>query len=116
MAQRAEALMFSGQTADAGELWERVWKRGQQPRALAALILCQTIDSPVIPGLDDSAQEISVSREFITWYQRLIAMRSGKLSNGVNEQLDKLSRTLPTAAKRIETALAGTQRKEALVQ
>jgi tetratricopeptide (TPR) repeat protein len=113
--QRAETLMLSGNITGAGELWEQIWNKGQQPRALAALILCQTVDSQITYGPDDGAQETAVSREFIAWYQRLLAMRAMTVANSINEQLDKLSRTLPTAAKRIESALAGVPRKEALV-
>lgn len=115
IAQRAEALMLNGQTAEAVRLWERVWNHEQQHRALAALILCEAIDSQITHGPDNSAQEMSVSREFIAWYQRLIAMRTGRVTKNLNEQLDKLSRTLPTAAKKIEIALAGVQKSGALI-
>ncbi|HEV2329494.1 MAG TPA: hypothetical protein VGY56_11980 [Verrucomicrobiae bacterium] len=33
----AEALMLNGDTAAAGELWEHIWEKGQQPGAFAAL-------------------------------------------------------------------------------
>ncbi|HTV41928.1 MAG TPA: glycosyltransferase [Candidatus Sulfotelmatobacter sp.] len=113
--QRAETLMLSGDTAAAANLWEQIWNKAQQPRALAALILCQAVDSQITYGPDDGAQEAAASREFIFWYQRLLVMRANTVANGINEQLDKLSRTLPTAAKRIEIALAGVQKKEELV-
>jgi glycosyltransferase involved in cell wall biosynthesis/SAM-dependent methyltransferase len=115
VAQRAEALMSSGDTAAAGKLWEQVWNKGQQPRAFAALILCETIDSENTHAPDGGPREISVSHEFIVWYQRLIAMNARTVVNTLNGRLDGLSRVLPTAAKRIEVALAGAQRKEELV-
>ncbi len=115
LAQRAEALMLSGETAAARKLWEQIWNQGQQPRIFAALILCETIEMENRSAPDEGPQEISVSREFIAWYQKLIAMRAKTVTNALNGQLDRLSRVLPTAAKRIETALAGTQKKEAAV-
>ncbi|HEX3624933.1 MAG TPA: glycosyltransferase [Verrucomicrobiae bacterium] len=108
IAQRAEAVMLSGDTAAAAQLWEKVWDNGQQPRALAALILCETIGSENIHVPDDGPQEASASREFIAWYQKLITMRANTVANALNGQLDRLSRVLPTAAKKIETALAST--------
>ena len=65
--------------------------------------------------IDEGPQEASVSRAFIAWYQKLIAMRSKAVIARLNEQLDKLSRALPTAAGKIEIALAETRKKEALV-
>lgn len=115
IAQRAEALMLSGDTAVAGKLWEQLWNKDHEPRALAAMILCETIESENTHAPEDGPQEASVSREFIAWYQRLIAMRSKTVTSTLNGQLDRLSRVLPTAAKKLETALAGAQRKAAHV-
>jgi glycosyltransferase involved in cell wall biosynthesis/ADP-heptose:LPS heptosyltransferase/chemotaxis methyl-accepting protein methylase len=109
IAQRAEALMLNGDTAAAVELWECLWNAGRQPRALAALILCQAIELPTTHAPEDGSDELAVSRAFIAWYQRLIAMRSKAVINRLNEQTDKLSRALPTAARMIEKALAETQ-------
>ena len=104
--QRAEALMLSGDTAPAAELWEKVWNTGRQSRALAALILCQAIESQTTYAPDEGPEEAAVSRAFIAWYQRLIAMRAKTVTTRLNEQIDKLSRALPTAAKMLEKALA----------
>jgi tetratricopeptide (TPR) repeat protein len=105
VAQRAEALMLGGDTAAAMEFWERAWNSERQPRFLAALILCQTVESPTTHAPDD-AMEPATSRAFIAWYQRLIAMRVQIVIGRINEQTDKLSRALPTAATMIEKALA----------
>jgi tetratricopeptide (TPR) repeat protein len=107
--QRAEALMLNGDTAVAVELWERLWNTNRQPRALAALILCQAIELPTTHAPEEGSDELAASRAFIAWYQRLIAMRSKTVINRVNEQTDKLSRALPSAARMIEKALAETQ-------
>lgn len=113
--QRAEALMLNGDTAAAIELWERLWNTERQPRALAALILCQAIESPTTHAAEEGSHELAVSRAFIAWYQRLIAMRSKTVISRLNEQMDKLSRALPTAAQRIEKALTEAQQQKAMV-
>ncbi|HEY5234454.1 MAG TPA: glycosyltransferase [Verrucomicrobiae bacterium] len=113
VAQRAEALMLGGDTAAAMEFWERVWNAEHQPRALAALILCQTVEMPTTAAPDD-AMEPAASRAFIAWYQRLIAMRGQSVIGRINERTDKLSRALPTAAKMIEKALAETLQQRQL--
>jgi hypothetical protein len=104
--------MLNGDIAAAGELWERIWNRDRQPRSLAALILCEAIESQTTHAPDDGPEETSTSQSFIAWYQRLIAMRAQAVIQRLNEQLDKLSRALPTAVKKIEIALAKTQRQE----
>jgi glycosyltransferase involved in cell wall biosynthesis/Tfp pilus assembly protein PilF len=135
VAQRAEALMLSGDTASARELWERVCSTistpsprpsgvrgtefennlpphpnpllllgGEGARALAALILCELIESDSTSNPNES-QEPATSREFLAWYQKLIAMNAQKLIEEINERIGKLSRALPTAAGILEKAL-----------
>lgn len=114
VAQRAEALMLIGDTTSARDLWEQICNNERSPRAFAALILCETIESQTTHAPDES-EEFSISRAFISWYQRLIAMRAKTVVERLNEQLDRLSRALPTAARRIEEALAQMQTRETLV-
>jgi hypothetical protein len=113
-AQRAESLMLAGDTAAAIELWERLWNNERQPRSLAALILCQAIESPTTHAPEEGSDELTVSKAFITWYQRLITMRSKTVISRLNEQMDKLSRALPTAAQKIEKALAEARQTKAV--
>jgi hypothetical protein len=103
--QRAEALLLNGATAAALELWEKIWNRDHAARSLAALILCEAVESPTTHAPDEGADEQVASRAFIEWYQKLIAIRSQTLTTRVNEQLDKLARALPTAAQMLEAAL-----------
>ena len=105
-AQRAEALLFSGDTAAAGDFWERVWNRERQPKTMAALILCEAIEAQTTHAPDEGPDELATSRAFIEWYQKLIAMRAQTVIGKINEQTDKLFRALPTAAKILEAALA----------
>ncbi len=114
VAQRAEVLMLSGDIAAASELWEKIYSTRQEPRSLAALILCEMIESQTTHAPEEGQEESATSREFIAWYQRLITMRSKAVLGRLNEQLDKLSRALPTAAKKIEAALAQSQKREAI--
>jgi tetratricopeptide (TPR) repeat protein len=102
--QRAEALLLNGDIAPAGELWEKIWRREHSPRSLAALILCETIESQTTHAPDDS-EERTTSLALLEWYQKLIAMRAGGVTTKLNEQLEKISRALPTAARMLEAAL-----------
>lgn len=113
VAQRAEALLLRGDTAGAVEMWERAWNTERNPRSLAGLILCQTIELPTTHAPDEGLDEIAASRAFIVWYQRLITMRAKTVVNRLNEQTDKLSRALPTAAGMIEKALVESQTRAA---
>jgi len=106
--QCAEALLLNGDTAGALEHWNQIWSRDRSPRSLAALILCEAVESPTTHAPDEGADEQAASRAFIEWYQRLIAVQANLLIGKINEQLDKLSRALPTAAQMLEAALAQT--------
>ena len=106
--QCAEALLLNGHTAAALGLWEKIWSRSRSSRTLAALILCELIEAPTTSAPDEGADEVAASRAFIAWYQKLIAVRAQLLIGKVNEQLDKLSRALPTAAQMLEAAFAET--------
>ena len=104
-AQRAEALLLSGDTAAARELWERIYTCDHQPRALAALILCEVTELKLEHGPEDEAQEMATSREFVGWYQKLLAIKSQPALERLNEQTERLASALPTAAGIIEKAL-----------
>jgi GT2 family glycosyltransferase len=111
-AQRAEVLLLSGDTASARELWERIYSTEPQPRALAALILCEAIESQTTHAPDEGAQETHTSREFIAWYQKLLATKAHTVVGRLNDQTEKLSRALPTAAGIIEKALFEVEQGE----
>jgi glycosyltransferase involved in cell wall biosynthesis/Tfp pilus assembly protein PilF len=109
-AQRAEALMLNGDTAAAMELWERIWNSDHEPRTLAALILCEAIESPTTHAPQDEQEEVAASRAFIGWYRKLLAAKARQTILRLNEQTDKLSRALPGAAKVIEATMAEVDR------
>jgi GT2 family glycosyltransferase/glycosyltransferase involved in cell wall biosynthesis/tetratricopeptide (TPR) repeat protein len=104
--QRAEVLMLTGESTAAVPLWERLWQSERQPTILAALILCETLESQVRHSPDRIVDELATSRAFIKWYQRLIAMRAHSCIQLVNGRLEDLSRTLPTAVAMLQKALA----------
>jgi glycosyltransferase involved in cell wall biosynthesis len=109
-AQRAEALMLSGDTAIAMELLEQVWNSKREPRILAALILCEAIESPTTHAPQDEQEEAAASRAFIGWYRKLLTMKAQQTVVRLNEQTDKLSRALPGAAKILEATMAEVDR------
>jgi len=105
-AQRAEALMLSEDMAGAIELWEQVWTQAPRPAVLAALILCEMMESPTTHAPQEGPGEAAASRAFIGWYQKLLSVKAHKTIGRLNEQIDKLSRALPGAARMLETAMA----------
>jgi len=60
---------------------------------------------PTTHAPDEGTDELAASRAFIEWYQKLITVRAQTLTAQINEQLDKLSRALPTAAQMLASAL-----------
>jgi hypothetical protein len=105
IAQRAEALMLSEDTAGALELWQQVWNQAPQPVVMAALILCETVELPTTHLPDEGPEEAAVSRAFIRWYQKLLPVKAHRTITRLNEQTDKLSRALPEAGRMLEAAL-----------
>jgi tetratricopeptide (TPR) repeat protein len=113
-AQRAEALMLSGDTATAMKLWEQVWNSEREPRILAALILCEAVESPTTHAPQDEQEEVAASRAFIGWYRKLLTAKAQQTIIRLNEQTDKLSRALPGAAKILEATMAEVDRGNAV--
>jgi GT2 family glycosyltransferase/glycosyltransferase involved in cell wall biosynthesis/SAM-dependent methyltransferase/Tfp pilus assembly protein PilF len=106
LSQRAEALLLNLQIEEARELWQTVWHRQSQPRAAAALVLCELMEDQPRAGLHVYEPEVGeISRAFINLYQHCLAMRAQSLVSPVNERLEKLCSRLPAAANMIEAAL-----------
>jgi glycosyltransferase involved in cell wall biosynthesis len=112
-AQRAEALMLNGDPSAAAPLWEKLWSSEPDPRTLAALILCEVAAGLPAHLPNAGPDELATSRAFVERYQQLIAIRAKTLMAIINARLHPLSRTLPTAAQMLQTALseAGTSMK-----
>ena len=105
-AQRAEALMLTGDTATAAGIWEKIWSSEHEPRTLAALILCETAELKTLHAPNAGLDEQATSLAFIAWYQKLIALHAQPVIGKINGQLGKLSPALPTAAQMLEAALS----------
>jgi tetratricopeptide (TPR) repeat protein len=105
-AQRAEALMLSGDMAGARNLWEKVWHSERKPQTLAALVLCEAVAGPITHRPDDTKDEIAASRAFIEWYQKLFAVRAQKTLTRLMEQMNALNGILPSAVKILAAAMA----------
>ncbi len=106
VAQRAEALMLSRETREARPLWERACNGARPARAVAAAILCATLEAQ--PGLSpqNAAEEVNVSRAFVDWYRRLVAFNAVETVVQLNSRVGHLRETLPGAARVIETVTA----------
>ena len=106
LGQRAESLLLDQQTTEARELWRTLWDQQHQPRALAAILVCEIVEGRPITRSDAYEAELGpISRAFIDWYQRCLAMRAQPLITRLNERLDSLRPVLPAAAAMIESAL-----------
>jgi tetratricopeptide (TPR) repeat protein len=105
-AQRAEALLLSQSPAEARPLWERACNGARPPRAVAAAILCATLEAR--PGLTirDAGEESSVSQAFLDWYRRLVAFQAVDAVVQLNDRVGLLRETLPGAARVIESVTA----------
>jgi GT2 family glycosyltransferase/Tfp pilus assembly protein PilF len=102
--QRAEALMLAGQCSMALPLWRR-WPSGSNPALAAALVLCETVvgENQFSPA---AAAEVAVSREFVSWYQRLLRFNAQPTVEALNARVEELQRVLPSAAGILTSALA----------
>ena len=106
LAQRAEAVLLSGDAGGAREGWARIADGGRNASVQAALILVDLVAGDAGEISLGRLPELAVSRAFITWYQKLITANAGALVLAVNDRLDLLQQVLPTAAKILESAVA----------
>jgi len=104
-AQRAEALMLNQDPAAALELWEKIWRSEPEPRPLAAMILCATACTKPAPT-PNLTEERATSLAFIEWYRKLLTLGANPLTGKINDRLEVLSQTLPSAAQMLEAAFS----------
>jgi GT2 family glycosyltransferase len=105
-AHRAEALLMSQQTGGALKLWTAICNGERAPRALAAALLCATVNSQPLPRPASSAEEVAVSRAFVEWYRRLVNAGAEKTITCLNARAEALRPALPTAMKILDAVLA----------
>ncbi|MGD1019103.1 MAG: glycosyltransferase [Verrucomicrobiia bacterium] len=104
---RAEALLLSGRAGEALPLWRRAGAP-QNPVHRAGRVLCELVVGERINAVSPDI-EPAVSGEFIKWYQRLLGTGQTAVVEVVNGRLDSLAKTLPSAGKIVESAIAQVQ-------
>jgi len=109
VAQRAEALLLSQQTAEALPLWSRAINGERPARALAAQIICATAASQPVEKLRDAPEEAAVSRAFVDWYRRLVAAGARDTVVHLNSRVEMLRPIVPLAAGVLDGVIAATQ-------
>jgi Tfp pilus assembly protein PilF len=115
LAQRAEALLLSQEISPARPLWEQACNGSRAPQALAAIILCATLEARTAPRLQNATEEVAVSRAFLDWYRRLVAFEARDTVLQVNHRLGVLGETLPSAARLLESVRDEASREEPVV-
>ncbi|MCL5097844.1 MAG: glycosyltransferase [Candidatus Omnitrophica bacterium] len=103
VAQRAEALVLSGNCPEALSLWHQL-PEPMPAQPLAALILCETVagQNRTLPALQI---EPEVSRQFLEWYQRLIRYGAQETVTEINAKIESLRHVLPSAARMLMAAM-----------
>jgi glycosyltransferase involved in cell wall biosynthesis/Tfp pilus assembly protein PilF len=109
--QRAEALTLGGQCEAALPLWRRLAASAAPPaqaQAIAAAVLCEAASGQNVSA-PPAALETSVSREFVTWYQRLVRFNARTAVEALNARVEALEGAIPSAARLLAAALAQAQ-------
>jgi tetratricopeptide (TPR) repeat protein len=104
VAQRAEALLLSGQCEAALPLWRQL-NGHARPASLAALVVCETVLDAPRARIPESVAA-SLTEEFVRWYRRLLEFGAETVVRQLNERVDTLAEVLPPAARMLEAALA----------
>jgi predicted Zn-dependent protease len=115
VAQRAEALLLSQQSAEALPLWTRAINGDRPPRALAAQIICAAVASQPVEKLRDAPEEAAVSRAFVEWYRRLVAAGARDTVVHLNSRVEMLRPVLPLAAGILDGVNAETRKNPVAV-
>lgn len=100
VAQRAEALLLSGDVESALPFWRKLPSTAKN---LSALTLCEFLSGKE-PQRFSVADENVISREFLLWYRKLIAANASEIVCALNERMDSLRTTLPTFVQIWSTA------------
>jgi tetratricopeptide (TPR) repeat protein len=114
--QRAEALLLSGQTAPAWDVWKFLSGVSQDPRSQAALLFCSIVENQPVSDLGIYEAEVGpISRALIDWYQQGLNRGAQTTIKNLNGRLENLRVALPGAAALIEAALAEARAEESPV-
>ncbi len=88
------AIPFLRASANSGDL-------GHAGALRLAELACDLRPTPVDPD-----QEPAVATHFLRWFQRLTGTRGSTLLHGVLDRADSLKRTLPSAARALQSAIS----------
>jgi len=104
LAQRAEALMLSGQIPESGAAWSGL-AQPHTPRVAAALLLCSLVSGE---AGESPETEVSgaVGEEFGRWYWRLVDFGAEAVIIAIHERVDHLDRFLPAMANMVRSVIA----------
>jgi tetratricopeptide (TPR) repeat protein len=102
--QHAEALLLTGHPNEALSLWQEAAADGDA-RSLAASLCCETA-AGVRVYANRSFDEVTVSREFLQWYRRLVQFQAEGVVIRINARLPELAAVLPGAAAVIQKVAA----------
>jgi tetratricopeptide (TPR) repeat protein len=102
--QRGAALLLAGDPAGARPYLCKA-RQPSDPSQRAALCLCNFLTGDLAVDWP-SADEPAVSAQFLKWYQRMVQTPAAGLLAEINTRLPDLARCLPTAASRLEAAIA----------
>ena len=101
--ERAMALLLNGDVDGALAVWRQSDGAPSASR-VAAIILCEVLAggavTPVAPALVPE-----VSREFLSWYRRLLSLNAGRLVEVLHERLERLRPVLPAVVQMIGDAV-----------
>jgi tetratricopeptide (TPR) repeat protein len=101
VAQRVEFLLLAGAAAEASALSCPNYQ-SLEPRPMAAMIFAQVLSET--PPRVDPEREPQLSRAFLDLCRRLIAANAADPIRRLNQRLDLLEQTLPTAARLLKEA------------
>lgn len=110
--QKAEVMLLSGRSGEAGNLWRDLAEdqMDQGFEAIAAYAICS-----LVAGRNfDCPQhaEKTISEAFIDWYRRLIAFQQNHTIEQVNLRIAELDSVLPTAAGLLRLAFDDAQKQK----
>ena len=106
---RGEALLLSGEFAQAAEMWAQI-RGGNDPRSEAAYLFCRLqVGSLEVPSKWALGREANISQEFCGWFRKVVGYGHESAIQTLARRLDHLRSILPTAAEVISAVLKEAQ-------
>lgn len=105
LAQRAEALLLTGETEAALPIWQQVCKSESHPRCVAALALCELVQGIPFTLTPQGRPQGEVTQAFLGWYRRGVETGAREVIHRVNNHTARLRQILPDAARFVDAVL-----------